>query len=59
MISMLSSINNNIMSLTGWIKDIGMQDEEEGKDREKARLEDNSVKDNINTGQDQKDQRAQ
>ena len=59
MISLLSSINNNIMSLTGWIKDRGMQEEEDGKDREKARLEDDSAKDNINTGLDQEDQRAQ
>ena len=41
MISLLSSINNNVMSLTGWIKDRGMQEEE-----------DDFAKDNINTGLD-------
>ena len=40
--SLLSSINNNIISLTGWIKDREMQDKEKGKDREEARLEDDS-----------------
>ena len=45
MITLLSSINNNIISLIGWIKDRGMQEDEEGKDREEAKLEDDTAKD--------------
>ena len=52
MISLLSSINKNIMSLTDWIKDRGTQEEEEGKDREKARPKEDSAKVNIYTSQD-------
>ena len=59
MISLLSSINNNIISLMGWIKDKDMQDDEEGKDREEARLEDDSAKDNTTPEQVQEDQKAQ
>ena len=46
MFSLLSSINNNIISLTGWIKDREMKDEEKGKDREEARTKDDSAKHN-------------
>ena len=59
MISLLNSINNNIISLTSWIKDRDTQEDEEGKDREEARLEDDSAKDNTTPNQDQEDQRAQ
>ena len=59
MFSLLSSINNNIISLTGWIKDKEMQDEEKGKDREEARKKEKSTKDNTIPDQDQEDQRAQ
>ena len=59
MISLLSSITNNIISLMGWIKDRDMQDDEEGKNREEARLEDDSAKDNTTPDQDQEVQRAQ
>ena len=58
MFSLLSSINNNIMSLTGWIKERVMQEDEETKDWEKARLEVDPTNDNINIGQDQEDQTA-
>ena len=51
MISLLSSINNNIISLTGWIKDRDKQEDEEGKDREEARLEDDTAKDNTSSKQ--------
>ena len=46
MFSLLSSINNNIISLTGWIKDRETQDEEKGKDREEAKMKDDFAKDN-------------
>ena len=59
MFSLLSSINNNIISLMGWIKDREMQEEEKGKDREEARTKENSAKDNTIPNQDQEDQRAQ
>ena len=59
MISLLNSINNNIISLTGWIKDRDMQEDQEGKDKEEARLDDDSTKDNTTPDQDQELQRAQ
>lgn len=40
MISLLNSINNNILSLTSWLKDRGMQWDVDGKDRGKARSDD-------------------
>ena len=51
MITLLSSINNNIISLTGWIKDRDMQEDEEGKDKEEAKLGDNTAKDNTSSEQ--------
>ena len=59
MISLLSSINNNIISLMGWIKDWDMQDDENGKDKVEARYEDITVKDNTTQDQDQEAQRVQ
>jgi len=59
MFSLLISINNNIISLMGWIKDRDTQDDEEGKDREETRLEDDSAKDNTTPNQDQEVQRVQ
>ena len=50
MISLLNFINDNILLLSGWLKDIVTQEEEEGKDRDKARLEEKSFKANIYTG---------
>jgi len=58
-VSLLSSINNNIISLMGQIKDRDTQDDEEGKDKEEARLEDDSAKDNTTPNQDQELQRVQ
>ena len=46
MISLLSSINNNIISFTGWIKDKEKQKDEQGKYTKEARLEDGTAKDN-------------
>ena len=46
MFSLLTSINNNIISLMGWIKDREMQDEEKGQDMEDARTKDDSAKGN-------------
>ena len=57
-ISLLNSINNNILSLIGWLKYRVLQKDEDGKDREKTRLEEDSAKDNIYTSQDHEDQRA-
>ena len=53
MISLLNSINNNIISLTSWIKDRDTQEDEQGNDMEEARLEDDSTKDNTTLNQDQ------
>ena len=39
MISILNSINDNISSLTGMLKARGLLDENEEKDRERARME--------------------
>jgi len=49
MISLLNSINDNILSLTRWLKDRVMQEDEEGKDNDKARPEDDSAKAKIYT----------
>ena len=55
MLSLLCSINDNITSLTSWVKDREGQEEEIGKDREEAK----SAKDNTFPDQDQMDQKAQ
>ena len=43
MISILNSINDNILSLTGMLKARGLLDESEDKDRERARMEEDMV----------------
>ena len=55
MLSLLCSINDNITSLTSWVKDIEGQEEETGNDREAAK----SAKENILPDQDQMDQKVQ
>ena len=45
MISLLNSINDNILSLTGVLKDRGLLGDEDGKDRGKARSKDESAMD--------------
>ena len=46
MLSLLSSINDNITSLMSWVKDRGGQEEETAKEREKAKsMNDNSLAD--------------
>ena len=55
MLSLLCSINENITSLTSWVKGREGQEEETGKDREEAK----SAKDNSLPDQDQVDQKVQ
>ena len=55
MLSLLCSINDNITSLTSWVKDREGQEEEIGKDREEAK----SAKDNTFPDRDQVDQKVQ
>lgn len=43
MISLLSSINDNILSLTSVLKDRGLLDGEDGKDRGRARSNDDKA----------------
>lgn len=43
MISILNSINDNILFLTGMLKVKGLLDESEDKDRERARVEEDAV----------------
>ena len=45
MISILNSINDNILSLTGMLKARGLLDENEEKDRERARMEEDVMMD--------------
>ena len=55
MLSLLCSINDNITSLTSWVKDRDGQVEETRKDREEAK----TAKDNTLSVQDQVDQKVQ
>ena len=45
MISLLNLINDNILSLTGLLKERGLLGDEDGKDRGKARYEDEMAMD--------------
>ena len=53
MISLLNSINGNILSLTSFLKDRGFLGEEDGKDRGKARSKDEMAMDITYTSMDQ------
>ena len=55
MLSMLSTINDNVTSLTSWVKDREGHEEEIGKDREEAK----ATKDNTFPILDQEDQKVQ
>ena len=43
MISILNSINDNILSLTGMLKAKGLLDESEDKDRKRAKMEEDAT----------------
>lgn len=53
MISLLNSINENILSLSSDLKDRGLLAGEDGKDREKAKMDDNKATDSTFTSLDQ------
>ena len=58
MISLLNSINDNILSLTGVLKDTGLLGEDEGKDKDKARFDDEMAIDITYTSLDQEVQKT-
>ena len=59
MISFLNLINDNILSLTGLLKDRGLLGDKDGKDRGKARSEDEIAMDITYTSLDQDVHRTQ
>ena len=59
MTSLLNSINDNILSLTSFLKDRGLLGDEDGKDRGKARSKDEMAMDITYTSLDQDVHRTQ
>ena len=59
MISLLNSINDNILSLIGMPKDRGLLGEEDGKDKGRARSNDDMATDITYTSLDQDVQKIQ
>ena len=59
MISILNSINDNILSLTTMLKSRGLLDESEDKDRERARMEEDVMIEITFSSLDQEGQKIQ